>query len=99
MAINPLLNRTVTFSNISATTAAFVMRGGVYGVTARSATWSAGSATLQRLAPDAATYVTCLTPFAADGYATVQLPPGTFRMLILTATGVYVDIVAIATDL
>ena len=32
-------------------------------------------------------------------YATVQLPPGTYRVLIATATAVYLDIIAIATDL
>lgn len=98
MAINPLLNRTQTFSNISATTAAFVLRGGLYGVTAHG-TWGGGSATLQRLAPDAVTYITVMTAIAADGYATVQLPPGTYRVLIATATAVYLDIIAIATDL
>jgi len=98
MAISPLLNRTVTFSNIAATPASFVMRGGLYGVTSKG-TWGGGSATLQRLAPDAATYVTVLTAIAADGYATVQLPPGIYRLLIAGATAVYLDIVAIATDL
>jgi hypothetical protein len=40
-----------------------------------------------------------LTAIAADGYATVQLPPGTYRVLIATATAVDLDIVAIATDI
>jgi hypothetical protein len=46
------------FSNIAATPASFAMRGGLYSVTSRSASWGGGSATLQRLAPDNATYVT-----------------------------------------
>jgi hypothetical protein len=75
-----------------------VLRGGLYGVTAKG-TWNAGNATLQRLAADAATYVTVLTAFGADGFATVNLTPGTYRVAILTATAVYLDIVAIATDL
>jgi hypothetical protein len=98
MAINPLLNRTQTFSNISATPASFSLRGGLYGVTAKG-TWNAGNATLQRLSPDNATYITVLTAIAADGFATVNLAPGTYRVLIATATAVYLDIVAIATDL
>jgi hypothetical protein len=98
MGIVPLLNRPVTFTNISATPASFSLRGGLYGVTSKG-TWGGGSATLQRLAADNATYATCLTAIAADGYATVQLPPGTYRVLIATATAVYLDIIAIATDL
>jgi hypothetical protein len=89
-----LLNETRAFTNISATTSAFFLRGGLYGVTSKG-TW--GTATLQRLAADASTYVTCLTAFSADGYATVSLPPGTYRLLLAGATGVYIDIVQIAT--
>jgi hypothetical protein len=96
MAIKPLLNGSVTFSNIAATPASFALRGGLYGVTSKG-TW--GTAALQRLAADATTYVTVLTAIAADGYATVQLPPGIYRLLIAGATAVYVDIIAIATDL
>jgi hypothetical protein len=96
MMIQPLLNGTVTFSNIAATPASFALRGGLYGVTAKG-TW--GTATLQRLAADNTTYVTVLTAITANGYATVQLPPGIYRLLITGATAVYLDIVAIATDL
>jgi len=63
------------------------------------ASWGGGSVTLHGLVPDNATYVTVLTAITADGYATVQLPPGTHRVLIATATAVYLDIIAIATDL
>jgi hypothetical protein len=84
------------FSNISATPAAFTLRGGQYGVTVH-ATWGGGSVTLQRLAVDGATYVTCLTAFTADGYASVNLPSGTYQLGVATATGVYVDLVAIVT--
>lgn len=83
-----------SFSNISATPASFALRGGQYGVTAH-ATWGGGSATLQRLATDGASYVTVLTAFTADGYASAYLPSGTYRLLIATATAVYVDVVSI----
>lgn len=90
-------NETQTFSNISATTAAFSLRGGLYAVTAKG-TWGGGSATLQRLASDGSTYVTALTAFAADGFQTLTLPPGTYKVAIATATAVYVDIVEIASN-
>lgn len=86
------------FSNISATTAAFTLRGGNYGVTAK-ATWGGGSVTLQRLSMDGTTYVTVLTAFAADGYASVNLPSGTYRLTVATATAIYVDIVSTVTTL
>ncbi len=87
-----------SFSNISATTASFILRGGCYGVTAK-ATWGGGSVTLQRLSPDGATYVTVLTAFTADGYASANLPSGTYRLLVATATAIYVDVVSIVTAL
>src|ERR1039458_5148545 len=43
------------FKNISATPAAFTLRGGNYGLTCH-ATWGGGSITLQRLSPDGSTY-------------------------------------------
>ena len=83
-------------SNISATTSAFTLRGGQYGATV-IATFGGGSVTLQRLAMDGATWVTCLTAFTAAGYASVNLPSGSYRWAIATATAVYVDLVAIVT--
>ena len=81
----------ITFTNIAATPAAFQLGGGLYAVTAM-ATWGGGSATLQKLAADGSTYVTCLTAFSANGYSTVNLPKGTYQLAIATATAVYVDI-------
>lgn len=89
---------TKNFSNISATTAAFVLRGGQYGVTV-TATFGGGSVTLQRLGPDASTYVTCLTAFTAAGYATANLPAGSYKVAVATATAVYVDVVSVVTTL
>jgi hypothetical protein len=85
----------ISFSNIAATTADFTLRGGLYGVTV-NATFGGGSVTLTRKSIDGSTYVTCLTAFTAAGYATVNLPDGTFRISITTATGVYVEIKSIA---
>jgi len=79
------------FSNIAGTPGAFDLPSGQYGVLV-SATWGGGSATLQKLSPDGTTYVTCLTAFSANGYATVNLPAGTYKLTIATATGVYAEI-------
>jgi hypothetical protein len=85
-----------SFSNIAANTAPFTLRGGNYGVTVM-ATFGGGSVTLQRLAADGSTYVTCMTAFSAAGYANAFLPGGTYRLTIATATAVYADVVSIAT--
>ncbi len=85
-----------TYKNVSATQGPFVLRGGQYAVTV-IATWGGGSVTLQRLADDGSTYVTALTAFSANGYATVNLPSGTYQFTIATATAVYVDITSIVT--
>lgn len=87
-------NEIRTYSNISADTAAFMLRGGLYAVTA-SATWGGGSVTLQKLAADESTYVTALTAFTANGYSTVSLPPGTYKFDVVTATAVYLEIASI----
>ena len=93
--VNLLRSNGKSFSNVSATTAAFTLPAGNYGVTV-TATFGGGSVTLQRLAADASTYVTCLTALTTAGYATVLLPSGTYRFAIATATAVYVDIASIA---
>ena len=84
------------FKNASTTQGPFILRGGNYGMTVH-ATFGGGSVTLQRLAPDGVTFVTVLTAFAADGYASANLPAGTYQIAIVTATAVYVDVVATVT--
>lgn len=80
-------------SNISATTAAFALQGGKYGVDA-VATWGGGSAKLQKVTGDGSTTVSVstATDFTASGYATVDLPAGNYKLVVATATGVYVVI-------
>lgn len=87
-----------SFSNISATPASFILRGGNYGLTV-SAVFGGGNVALQRLSPDGSTYVTVITALTAAGYASANLPNGTYRLLITTATAVYADVVSIATPL
>ncbi len=85
----------IIWSNISATPTAFNLQGGQYAFTVM-ATWSAGSATLQRLAADGSTYITCMTAFTANGYNTAYLPKGTYQLTIATASAIYADITAIS---
>lgn len=85
------------YKNVSATQGPFTLRGGNYAVTVLAGSWSSGSVTLQRLGDDGSTYITCLTAFSANGYATVNLPSGTYQFAIASATGVYVDITSVLT--
>lgn len=84
----------VGFSNISASTSPFALRGGKYAA-AVLATFGGGSVTLQMLGPDGSTYVTCLTAFTAAGYGVADLPPGQYRFTIATATAVYASLTRI----
>lgn len=84
------------FVNISATPASFTLRGGNYGLTCH-ATFGGGNIALQRLATDNVTFVTAITALTADGYASANLPSGTYRLAITTATAVFCDVVATVT--
>jgi len=86
-----------SFSDISADTAAFVLRGGKYGISA-TATWSAGSVTLEKLAGDGSTYVTAATAMTANDYVTVDLPPGTYKFAVATSTAVYLELQRVPGD-
>lgn len=71
----------VSYDNIAATTAAFVLTGGRYAISVKASTF--GSVTLQMLGPDDTTYLTAATAIAADGMATgLELPPGFYRLLV-----------------
>lgn len=83
-----------TFSNIAATTSNFTLRSAQYGMTWH-ATWGGGSATLQILAADGTTWLTAVTAVTVDGTNTAYLPAGTYRVLVATATGLYVSIIPI----
>lgn len=82
------------FQNISATTAAFVLHGGKYGVDVMAGSWTSASVKLQKIMGDGSTLisVSSATDFTANGYATVDLPPGSYEIVISSATGVYVQI-------
>ncbi|MGJ5120964.1 hypothetical protein [Bradyrhizobium oligotrophicum] len=85
-------------SNVSASSSAFALRGGKYGVNA-VATFGGGSVKLQILQADGSSYVSVssATDFTAAGYGTVDLPPGQYRFTIATATAVYANVTRIPT--
>ncbi len=79
----------------TATQGPFELLGGEYGVTVHTDTWNGASVTLQILGPNGTTYVTCVTAFTADGYATVFLPPGQVQMLVSVAVPTNVNLTCI----
>ena len=84
----------IFLSNASASSAATSLVGGLYGILA-TASWGGGSVTLQALAGDGSTYITVLPAFTADGFATLDLPAGSYRLTVSTATAIYASVVRI----
>lgn len=80
--------QSVTFANISATTPAFGLYGGKYGLDI-SATWSSGNAQLETLAADGATWINVGSSITTNSFVNFDLPPGQYRIAITTATAVY----------
>lgn len=77
----------VSFTALSATTAGFTVQGGRYAFMV-NATWGGGSVTLQVLMPDASTYIAAGPAYGADSTDIFNLPRGTYRIAIVTATAV-----------
>lgn len=72
---------------IDATPDVFDLDAGLYGITALATVW--GTASLQRQLPDGVggyVYVLVATALAANGYATVWLPAGKYRLLLAGIT-------------
>jgi hypothetical protein len=78
-----------SFSNISANTAQFYLKGGNYMVAA-IATFGGGSVELQALGPDQSTFLSLPTALklTANGMISGFLNPGQYRFTIVTATAV-----------
>lgn len=81
----------VSVQNVAATTSAFTLSGGgMYGMSVKASTY--GTVGLQMLGPDDTTWLAVpvqngatgaiATTFAADGYGTVYLPPGQYRIVV-----------------
>jgi hypothetical protein len=86
----------VSFSNISANTAAFTLKGGYYLVAA-VATFGGGSVELQVLGPDQSTYLSAPTALKLTAAGTIAgyLPPGQYRFTIVTATAVFCSVAGV----
>lgn len=92
MAVSQI--RSFQFWNaIAATPVDFNLDAGLYGVTMHATVW--GTATLQKLLPDGVTYVAVLPAVAADGYATVWLPAGQYRLATAGVTALIGEIALI----
>jgi hypothetical protein len=86
----------VSFSNVSASTAAFKLNGGYYMVAA-VATFGGGNVELQALAPDQSNWLSAPAPLTltAAGMIAGYLPPGQYRFTITTATAVYCSVAGV----
>lgn len=82
------------FTNISATTAAFALKGGKYLFAVYVATFGGGSVAIQRQGPDG-TYYNVLAALTAVGSSNVDLPPGLYKFALTTATGVTCEITGV----
>ena len=89
------VTETRQFANIGAvTTAPFTLKGGKYAVITKST--GAGSISLTALSPDGVTFVPTFTPIAAvAGYAVIDLPPGVYRVEIVTFTANFISITSV----
>ena len=92
-------SESVQFKNISATPAAFALKGGLYELAA-VATWGGGSVDLQSLGPDGSTWMDTdpAMTLTADGRVQAHLPAGQYKLTVATATGVDATITRIPTE-
>jgi hypothetical protein len=86
----------VAFSNISASTPAFGLKGGYY-FCACVATFGGGNVELQVLGPDQSTWLSAPTAlkFTTAGTIAGYLPPGEYRFAIASATAVYCSVAGV----
>ena len=82
------------FQGLSATTNAFALRGGRYGV-AVAGLFGDGTVSLQFSVDDEAVWSTATT-FTRPGYAIVELPPCQGRFGIEVASEIYASIATVA---
>jgi hypothetical protein len=82
------------FTNISATTVAFGLKGGRYGLVV-SANFAGGNVQLQMLSLDGVTWINFGAAITVNGVATNDLPPGQYRIAIVTATAVYAALTSV----
>jgi hypothetical protein len=81
----------VGLSNISASTAAFKLKGGRYGTSATAT--GTGTFGLQRLALDGSTWIPVHTAFTTgQNCPAVDLPGGSCRIAVATVTAIYFEV-------
>lgn len=71
----------------------FPLGGSRYGILVHAATY--GSLQFQALSPDGTTYVNIGAAVTADGYTTVDIPPGTYQFVATGGTSYNVAIVRV----
>jgi hypothetical protein len=71
--------------------------GGLYSFQA-TATWGGGNVQIQQLSGDGSTLVNIGTNLTANGQNTIYLPPGSFKLLVTTATAVYASLIRVPFD-
>lgn len=72
-----------------------VLSGGRYQVGVWAATFGGGNVVLQQLGNDGVTWVAVGTAITAAGANVSEVPPGKYRLLVTTATGVYATVTRI----
>ena len=87
--------QSIQFANISATTAAFAILGGTYGLTI-SATFGGGNVQLQTLSLDGATWINVGGAISAASVTDFTLTAGTYRFVVTTATAIYLSLTKIS---
>jgi roadblock/LC7 domain-containing protein len=81
----------IQYANISATTAAFTLKGGKY-IAVVVAGGFGTVVDLETLANDGSTWLSVGNNFAANGTQMYDLPPGQYRVGITGASGVYFEL-------
>lgn len=84
MAINNIPRSYQAWNAIAATPNDFNLDAGLYGLTVSATVF--GTAQLQKLNPDGLTYTAVSPVLAANGYSTLQLPAGQYRMALAGVT-------------
>lgn len=67
-------------AGITADTATFSLLGGKYGILANG-TWNSATYTLEAQGADGTTFVPVAAAISANGYASVDLPPGLYKFV------------------
>jgi hypothetical protein len=79
-------------ANSGAGTYTFSLGQNAYAVVVTAGTWASGSVQLNILGPDGATYVSVVTAWAANTFATLSLPSGSYEIVIASASNVNITL-------